>query len=373
MKICIIGSGSFATTMAVVLANNMIHREIQTELSMFIRREDLFKALVGTRRHPDYEALKSVPIPSNLSFTRSLQDALTDATHCVFAVPSRYSADTLRDMASFFPSGCKVVSLVKGFSLSEDNARFLRMSTLISRSLNIPLANVCCLSGPNIYHEIALNYSDSKRTHRPCNALISSISSSTAKEFQELYFADGILRTYFSDDMVASEVCGALKNVYAIASGAADGHHSGAGMGINFKASLLTRSAYELSYFVRALGGKPESVYGLAGIGDMIATCTRGRNWEAGNKLVSGVPVVQVEQMMRPNVLEGLQTLRVVHQWLNALRSANPALCIELPILEATYKFVYEQLDFEAAVEQVISRPMKKEMRMDPYIATDIS
>jgi glycerol-3-phosphate dehydrogenase (NAD(P)+) len=274
-------------------------------------------------------------------------------------------------MAPHFPEDCKVVSLVKGFHLDETNASFLRISTLISKSLKIPIEGVCSLSGPNVYQEIASNYAETNRMRRPCNAVVSSFNPSTAREFQEMYFAEGILRTYYSDDIVASEVCGALKNVYAIAAGASDGHHAGNGMGINFKASLLTRSAYELSYFVRALGGRPENVYGLAGIGDMIATCTRGRNWEAGRRIITGKPASQVEEEMRPNVLEGLQTLRVVNSWLRLLRRSNPALCLELPIFEATYRFVYEGLDFEEGVEQVINRPMKKEMRMDPYVAAE--
>jgi glycerol-3-phosphate dehydrogenase (NAD(P)+) len=142
-------------------------------------------------------------------------------------------------------------------------------------------------------------------------------------------------------------------------------------MGINFKASLLTRANYEMSFFARSLGANPDNVYGLAGMGDLIATCTRGRNWEAGRQIISGKSAAEVQQVMLPNVLEGLQTLQVLYRQITSVRNTNPNLCLELPILEATYQFVYNGLPYEKGVDQVINRPMKKEIRTDPYLSID--
>ena len=355
--------------MGVVLGNNLLRNGDSTPVWMFVRRENLYDHLDRNRRHPGYEVLRKVPVPDNIFFSPSLEDTLKGATHCVFAIPSCYSANILRQMARYYPSACLMLSLVKGFFFDEQNAQFFRISSLISRLLQIPPKQICSLGGPNIYQEIALNYAEDKPIHRPCNCAISSINSATAQEFQRLYFAEGILRTYYSDDIIASEVSGALKNVYAIAAGASDGYHSGTGMGINFKASLLTRANYEMSFFARALGGKPDNTYGLAGMGDLIATCTRGRNWEAGKQIVSGKSPAEVQKSMLPNVLEGLQTLRVLYRFMTIIRKANPNLSLELPILEATYQFAYGGLPYEEGVNQVINRPMKKEIRTDPYLS----
>jgi glycerol-3-phosphate dehydrogenase (NAD(P)+) len=175
---------------------------------MFVRRQDLYDQLQENRRHPGYEVLRTVPIPDNIFFTTSLEEALKGATHCVFAIPSRYSADILRQMTPHFPTACLIISLVKGFFFDDQNAQFYRISSLISRLLRIQPEHICSLGGPNIYQEIALNYTEDNPIHRPCNTVISSINSATAQEFQRLYFAKGILRTYYSDDIIASEVCG---------------------------------------------------------------------------------------------------------------------------------------------------------------------
>jgi glycerol-3-phosphate dehydrogenase (NAD(P)+) len=357
--------------MGVVLGNNLIRNKDITSVCMFVRRQDLYDQLQKNHRHPDYEALRTVPIPSNIFFSTSLKESLKDATHCVFAIPSRYSADMLRRMAPHFPSKCLIISLVKGFFFDDQNAKFFRISSLISQLLNIPPENVCSLGGPNIYQEIALNYSKDNPIHRPCNTVISSINSATAQEFQHLYFTKNILRTYYSDDIIASEVCGALKNVYALAAGTSDGYYSGKGMGINFKASLLTRANYEMSFFARSLGARPDNVYGLAGMGDLIATCTKGRNWEAGRQIISGKSAEEVQKAMLPNVLEGLQTLQVLHRLITSVRNANPNLCLELPILEAAHHFIYDGVSYEKCVYHVINRPMKKEIRTDPYLSID--
>ena len=250
-----------------------------------------------------------------------------------------------------------------------EKSSFFRISSLIKKTLAIDYRNICSLGGPNLYHEIAANYSQAKRMYRPCNTVISSIDQNTAIEFQELYFATNIIRTYYSDDITASEVCGALKNVIAFCAGAADGYNSGSGVGLNFKASLITRAAFEIGYFAHALVARVENVYGLAGIGDLIATCSQGRNWKAGQKFISGLTIDQVKEAMFPHEIEGLQTLTVMGEFIKSLRQNNPNVMIELPIVENIYKWVFDGVEFAEAVNRVLNRPLRKEFRTDPYIS----
>lgn len=367
MKISILGSGSFGSTMAIVLANNLIAGEKGTEVKMYIRRSDLFEELVKTRIHPDYEVLADIPFPKNISFDLSLEDTVKEATHLIFAVPSKYAIQTLQKIKGLISQECKVISLVKGFFI-DNQYNFMRISSLISNTLEIPYENICSLSGPNLYSEIACNYSIGSRIHRSCNVVFSSTSNKTAQEFQRLYYTKDIIRTYYSDDIISSEICGALKNVIAIMSGIGDGYKEGLGMGNNFKASLITRALFEFSYFTRALGGNPISVYGLAGLGDLIATSLNGRSYKAGLKIASGLSVDEVKAAMAPTEIEGFQTLTVIDKFLKSLRINNPNLHFHLPLIEIAYKLVFEKYDLDDAVNDIINRPLKKEIREDPYI-----
>lgn len=358
--------------MAILLAKNAENpvkglSPRDATITMFIRRQDLLEELRTSRIHPDYPAFQAIRFPGNITFTGSLTEALDDAKYCVFAVPSRYAAATLDLIAPHFEKTCKIISLVKGFHFDRNGTSFYRISELIQTKLGLPPVNVATLGGPTIYTEILANFAGPQPVYRPTNAVVSSISHDTAREFQERYFSPHVLRTYVSLDVIAAEVCGALKNVYAIAAGAAD-NYMDVGKGVNFKASLITRAAYEMGYFARALGASQESVYGLAGVGDLIATCSAGRNWRAGGALIAGADVDAVERTMLPNVLEGFQTLRVMKAFLGLMRKRNPELQLELPILEAIYEFVFEGLKFDKGVDRIIDRPMKMERRSDPYL-----
>ncbi len=367
MKFALFGSGSFGTTMAVVLADNMKRNFPDSRILMYIRRDELFGELIKNRIHPSYADLRDVPIPENITFTESIAEALEDATHCVFAVPSRYSEDMLLKMKPYFNSSCKVVSLVKGFHFS--GGKFYRISSLIKNVLNIEYDKICSLGGPNIYSEIASNYRRNDPMTMPCNAVVSSVSSDTAQDFQRIYYVKNILRTYTSSDIVAAEVCGALKNVIALASGLLDGYYNGMGFGINLKSSLITRALYEFGFFARALGASEEKVYGIAGLGDLIASCFCGRSYMAGRKLASGQKVQDVQADMKQYELEGLQTLKVVKSFLDSMHRDNPDVCLELPIIEGVYRIVYEDAEIRKEIHGMINRPLKSEFRQDPYIS----
>lgn len=367
MKIALIGSGSFGSTMSIIIASNLLDRKDNTPIFMYIRREELLEALNKKRIHPDYPALKNVLFPKNINFSLSLEEVLADATHLVFSTPSKYAKSMLLSIKGKISKETKIISLVKGFFIDEDN-NFMRISTLIKEILEIDNANICTLSGPNVYTELASNYDIKNPIHRACNTVISSTSSTTAQEFQELYFAKDILRTYYSNDIIASEICGALKNIIALVGGIGDGSHNNLGYGINYKASLMTRAIYEFGYFVRAFGGNPMNVNGLAGIGDLIATCQSGRSTKAGLLFAKGYSVDKIKQELYPNEIEAFQTLTVVNQYIQNLRRNNPNVCLSVPLIEGSYEVVFNNISYDDMMNKIINRPRKKELRDDPYL-----
>lgn len=336
---------------------------------MFVRRSELLEELQKSRIHPDYEVLHDVKLPDSIEFTSSLAETLNGCTHLVFGVPSRFAESSLEKIKRYIDldSKVKVVSLVKGFHFDAETCRLRAISFLIRDMLHIPAEHICSLGGPNIYKEIASNYSICNPVHRVCNTTISSTDESTAAEFQQFYFTPGVLRAYRSNDILGAQICGALKNVIALMVGTGDGYKNHQGMGKNFSASLMTRASYEISYFIRAFGGHPETAFGIAGLGDMIATSLAGRSYEAGIKFAEGLSIQEVQSAMAPYEIEAFHTLQNVVRFLKGVRSKNPNIALELPIIEAIYDIVYEGIDIDQAVNRVINRPLKREMRTDPY------
>ena len=368
LKIGIVGTGSFGTTMAIVLAANVSKWETPPEIVMFVRRPEIFRKLSISRRHPEHDGLQDVELPDSIEFTESLAATLTGCTHLVFGVPSRFAESSLEDMKGLVDQKARVISLVKGFHFDARLCRLRMISSLIQDMLKIPADQICSLGGPNLYREIASNYSTGNRVHRACNATISSPDEGTAAEFRKLYFTEGVLRVYVGNDTIGAQICGALKNVIALMVGIGDGYREGQGMGRNFSASLITRASYEIGYFIRALGGRPETAYGLAGLGDMIATSLAGRSHAAGRKLAEGLSVEEVRRLMASDEIEAFHTLESVVRFLRELRIRNPNIALELPIIEAIYDVVYEGAAIDQAVDGVINRPPKREVRTDPYV-----
>lgn len=370
MKFALLGTGSFGTTMGVLLAKNLKKRYKNAYLYCYVREEKYLEEFRVYRNRKKYEALRYVQYPDNVTFSDSLEEVVRDADYLVFAYPSKYAYDTLRKISGFVQRKCKIISLVKGFYFQED--KFFRISSLISNVLGLPEDNISCLSGPNTYTEIAKNLDAENPQFKPCTIVISSVSTDTAKEFQKFYYLENCIRVYVSEDVVSSEVCGALKNIVALACGMADGYKgSEEGLGINFKASMITRAMYEIGYFSRGIGGAFEKVFGISGIGDVIATSFAGRSYKAGLELAKGLSVDEVREKFPDYEIEAFQTLYLVNKYLAYLREKNEDLILRLPILEGIYSIVYDRVDVRNAVEIIINRPLKSEFRMDPYIVTN--
>lgn len=358
MKIAFIGNGSFGTTMLIVLANALLKRNENSSIFTLVRRSELYDHFQNYRYHPDYKELRTVYIPSNVIFSNDTLEVMKDANYVIIAVPSKYIVDTLLNIKPTINSSSKYLSLTKGFVLRENENRFLRISEIISNTLEIESKSICSLGGPNTYKEIVCNFDSNLPNYDACNAVFSSSSIETAKEFQNMFYYPDILRTYCSTSIISGEICGALKNVYAIAVGIGEGF----GMGNNFKASLITRSMFELSSFVSYFGEDLLNPYGLSGLGDLLATSLAGRSKKAGKLIAEGYSEEDVKKILAPNEIEGFQTLKVIHSWLLGL-DTNEKNNYDMPILEAAYSIIYNNIGIKKAITDVLNRTLKAEFR----------
>lgn len=285
-KIAVIGAGSWGTTVSSIAAAS-------AETVLWARREELARAINETHHNPEY--LPDLELPESLSATHDLQKATSDADVLVMAVPSHGFRDVFTQIANRLPNGIPVISLTKGI---EQNT-LARMTEIVAELGHEPsLTGV--LTGPNLAAEIAAG--------QPAASVIAMTEGSVAEELQILLMGP-TFRVYTNDDVIGCELAGALKNVMAIASGMSDG----LGFGDNTRATLLTRALAELSRLGVALGGRPETFAGLAGMGDLIATCSsdKSRNHQVGFGLARGKTLDDMVAEMHM-VAEGVKTTKSV-------------------------------------------------------------
>ncbi|MBQ7104102.1 MAG: NAD(P)-dependent glycerol-3-phosphate dehydrogenase, partial [Anaerotignum sp.] len=256
-KVTVIGSGSWGTALAVMLAQN------DHEVMIWSRRQDAVDELLNDRKNERY--LPGIEIPENIQVTTDREAAVKEAEIIILAVPSRAVAETVRDFSPYFKTWQILVNVAKGL----EPGTLLCLSDVIQREA--PQCEVCVLSGPSHAEEVARGI--------PTTCLITCEKEEVAKVVQE-DFANARFRLYTNTDMVGVEIGAALKNVMALAAGMSDG----LGFGDNTKAALMTRGMAEMKRLGIAMGGKPETFAGLSGIGDLIVTCTsmHSRNRRAG-------------------------------------------------------------------------------------------
>jgi glycerol-3-phosphate dehydrogenase (NAD(P)+) len=329
IRVAVIGAGSWGTTVAL-LAN----RNARTVL--WCRRPELADAVNRKHHNPDY--LPEVALPPGLRATGSLEEAVTDADVVVMGVPSHGMRATLTGIAPFVRPWVPVVSLAKG--LEEGTNR--RMTEVIVEVL--PGHPTGVLTGPNLAREIAAG--------QAAAAVVAFSDDHVATELQHIFSTDGY-RVYTNDDVVGCEVAGALKNVIAIASGMADG----LGTGDNTRAAVITRGLAELSRLGVALGGQPMTFAGLAGMGDLLATCIsrQSRNRYVGEQLGRGRTIGEVTAEMQM-VAEGVKTSRVVVQ----LAAEHG---VDMPISQEVHAVVHEGRTAWESYEGLLRRSSGPERR----------
>ena len=273
----VIGAGSWGTTFAKVLADG------GSEVRLWARRPEVAAGIARTGRNEHY--LPGVEL-EGVAATAELAEALEGVDQVYLAIPSQALRENLRGFAGLgiqVPEQVIVVSLMKGV---EQNTRH-RMSEVIAQELRLPEERIAVVSGPNLSQEIA--------GEQPTAAVVASARLATAREVARAA-SNRYFHSYVSTDVIGTELGGVLKNLIAIAVGIAEG----VGYGENTKAAIITRGLVEISDFAVALGARPKTLMGLAGLGDLIATCESplSRNSTAGRLLGQGLSAREVVDQM---------------------------------------------------------------------------
>ncbi|HEX9995385.1 MAG TPA: NAD(P)H-dependent glycerol-3-phosphate dehydrogenase [Acidimicrobiales bacterium] len=328
IRVAVIGAGSWGTTVASLACGN-------APTVLWARRPDLAEEI--DRDHVNRAYLPDHPLPPSLRATADLEEAVREADVLVMAVPSHGFRSTLEAMAGHVRAWVPVVSLTKG--LEQGTRR--RMSEVVREVL--PGHPVGVLTGPNLAKEIMAGHAAASVVGMPEEAV--------ANELQRVFHTD-LFRVYTNPDLVGCEIGGALKNVMAIASGMADG----LGTGDNTRAAVITRGLAELSRLGVAMGGDPLTFSGLAGMGDLVATCIspQSRNRYVGEQLGRGRTIEEVTSEMRM-VAEGVKTCRVA---LELGREHG----VDMPIAEQVVAVCHEGRTAEDAYRGLLRREQKREL-----------
>lgn len=303
-KVVVLGAGSWGTTFGKILADG------GADVVMWARRPELAHEINEAKRNSKY--LPGINLPRTMTATASLKEALDGAEQIYLSIPSQQVRSSLKPLRPLVASSdAPIVSLMKGV----ERRTGLRMSQVIEQELRCDPGRVAVASGPNLALEIA--------REQPTAAVISSVSQETAdavaRRARNQYF-----RTFVNTDVIGTEFGGVLKNLIAVAIGIVDG----VGYGENTKASIITRGLVEMTDFAVAQGAHPETLQGLAGLGDLIATCQSplSRNNTAGRLLGQGYSFQDVVKRMEQTA-EGLASVAPI---LQLARSSG----VQMPIVQ---------------------------------------
>jgi glycerol-3-phosphate dehydrogenase (NAD(P)+) len=328
---CVLGAGAWGTALAKVLAENG-HR-----VTLWSRREDLARQIDAARENVRY--LPGAKLPDTLSATHDLARAMDGAKMIVFVVPSHSTREVARAAAAHVAPGVPVVSATKGI----ENESLMFMDEVLAAELpEHARRSLAFLSGPSFAKELAARI--------PTAVVIAARDQAVCAEVMRRFHTP-YLRLYASDDIPGVECGGALKNVIAIASGAVDG----LGFGHNTRAMLITRGLAEVAKLAMARGGSALTVAGLAGMGDLVLTCTGelSRNRTVGFEMGKGKTLAQVLAGLG-HVAEGVKTAESAHH-------LSLKLGVEMPITREVYAVLHEQKPLERAVSDLMSRELSYE------------
>ncbi len=332
-RITILGGGSWGTGLAVVLANSRRKHEIR----LWVRAASLADSIERDRENKKY--LPGIPIPPSVKASSDLENSLRDAQIVLAAIPSAHTRSILALALPHLSRDAAFVSATKGL----EPATHLRMSEVLSQVINTRFVpSLAVLSGPSFAAEAAQGH--------PTAVVLASADSALAAFLQE-EFSGPTFRLYTNDDVLGVELAGAMKNVMAIAAGACQG----LGLGANSLAALITRGLAEMARLAVALGGKPETLSGLAGMGDLILTCygAQSRNRRVGFELGQGRSLQQILAGMTM-VAEGVGTTAA----LLALAKENH---LELPITQQVHSILHLGNSPREAIRAIMERPLKRE------------
>ena len=330
-RVAVIGAGSWGTALALVAARN------QHEVSLWAREPEVAKEINRTRRNPFY--LSAFDLPDNVRATTVVEDAVRDATFVVLVVPSHAMRELTERLRPHLRSEMVLVSAAKGV----ENNSLMRMEEVVRAVLQGTFEpRYVAFSGPSFALEVAQG---------DPTAVVAASRDRESGEMIQRSLSSGSFRIYTNTDVIGVELGGAVKNVVAIAAGVV----RGLGFGTNAVAAIITRGLAEITRLALAQGARAETMAGLAGLGDLVLTCTGdlSRNRHVGIELGRGRKLSEILGEMR-EVAEGVKTTRSIYQLGQRLK-------IEMPITASIYALLYEDKPAVEAANELMGRPLKRE------------
>ena len=331
MQIGVIGAGSWGTTLADLLADKGY------QVCLWGYEGDLVRRMTETRVNDLF--LPGFQLSANLSFTNAIEEAVAGKELVLFVPPSQVLRGLLKQALPHFRSNALIVSASKGI----ENDTLLPMSAIFAELLPDHLkARTAYLSGPSFAKEVA--------QRMPTAVAVAAEDAVIATEVQRIFSTD-VFRVYTNNDAVGVELGGALKNVIALAAGVSDG----LGYGYNTRAALITRGLAEITRIGVAMGAEPLTFAGLAGMGDLVLTCTGdlSRNRSVGYELGRGRTLEEILGEMHM-VAEGVKTTLSAYQ-------LSRKLGVEAPLIEQMYEILYNNKEARRAVNDLMDRELKPE------------
>jgi len=330
-RVAVLGAGSWGTTFAKVLA------DAGTPVTLWARRAEVADTVTREHRNPEY--LPDVSLPAELTATADADEALAGAQAVVLALPAQKLRENLERWRPHLPDGVTLVSLAKGV----ERGTLLRMSEVICEVTDAAPDRVAVVSGPNLAGEIA--------AEQPTATVVACRDHERAIAVQHAC-STGYFKPYTNTDVIGCELGGACKHVPALACGTA----AGLGYGDNTMASLITRGLAEISRLAVALGAEPLTLAGLAGMGDLVATCASplSRNRRFGEALGRGLTVAEAEEANHGQVAEGVKSCDAISEL--ARRHG-----VDTPIVDAVRRVCDGEVSAKEVGDELINRELKVE------------
>ncbi|QCS52115.1 NAD(P)H-dependent glycerol-3-phosphate dehydrogenase [Priestia flexa] len=332
-KIAVLGAGSWGTALGFVLADN------GHDVRIWGHRQEIIDGI--NEMHENKKYLPGVELPMTMRGYTSLEEAILGVETVILAVPTKAIREVLQSLEEVATNPLTIVHVSKGI----EPDTLLRISEMIEQEMEpAKLQDVVVLSGPSHAEEVS--------RRQPTTVTSSSKNMEAAEKVQDLFNNHQYFRVYTNPDVIGVEIGGALKNIIALAAGITDG----LGYGDNAKAALMTRGLAEIARLGSVLGANPLTFSGLTGIGDLIVTCTsvHSRNWRAGNMLGKGHKLEEVLDNMGM-VVEGVRTTKAAYQLAEKYD-------VKMPITQALYDVLFNDVSAKAAVDSLMSRTKTHEM-----------
>lgn len=328
-KVAILGSGTWGTALGIMLSEN-------NQVMMYSPIEKEIDYINTYHKHPN---LKDANIPSNIFFSTDMEKVIENADIVVFATPSVFIRDTAKKAKQYITKNMIIVTVAKGIELDT----LYTMSEIIEDELGEGYKLVA-LSGPTHAEEVSLGLP---------TTIVSASRDKEARNIVQEVFTSSYMRVYTNDDIYGVELCGALKNVLALAAGIS----AGLGYGDNAKAAIITRGIAEMARLGRALGCKDYTFFGLTGVGDLIVTATsmHSRNNRCGMLLGKGYSVEEATKEVGM-VVEGINAL-------DAAKSLAEKHNVEMPLVNAVYQIVKENRQPKDVINRLFARELKSERK----------